>query len=190
MAVSKKTALLGVDDCKIYPVTADTSSTFTCGTGVDVPGIKQISITLEVDEKELTGDEKTLATSAKIKSVTFNTEYAELSQEVLAILAGGTTASATGSETFRVDEDSLPGYFQLQAQIKSVDSIPGGDCHFVIYKAKATALPINGTEGDYATYTFDGRGVFTECKWSDSKSRLMDVVYNATATNLAAVTKP
>ena len=72
MAVSKKTALLGVDDCKIYPITADTSSTFTCGTGVDVPGIKQISVTLEVDEKELTGDERTLATSAKIKSVTFN----------------------------------------------------------------------------------------------------------------------
>ena len=189
MAVSKKTALLGVDDCKIFPITADTSTTFTCGTGVDVPGIKQISITLEVDEKELTGDEKTLATSAKIKSVTFNTEYAELSQEVLKILAGGTTSSETGSETFRIDENSLPGYFQLQAQIKGVDLIPGGDAHFIIYKAKATALPINGTEGDYATYTFDGRGVFTDCKWRESKSRLMDIVYNATATDLAAVTE-
>ena len=189
MTVSKKTALLGVDDCKIYPVTADTSSTFTCGTGVDVPGIKQISVTLEVDEKELTGDERTLATSAKIKSVTFNTEYAKLSQEVLAILAGGTQTSATNSETFRVDETSLPSYFQLQAQIKNADDLNGGDCHIIIYKAKATALPINGTEGDFATYTFDGRGVFTECKWSDNKSRLCDVVYNATASDLAAVTK-
>ena len=190
MTVSKKTALFGVDDCKIFPITADNSTAFTCSAGIDVPGIKQLSVTMEIDEKELTGDEKTLATSTKIKSVTFNTEYAELSQEVLKILAGGTQTSATGSETFRIDEDSLPGYFQLQAQIKGVDLIPGGDCHFIIYKAKANAMPINGTENDYSTFSFDGRGVFTECKFaaSNGKSRLMDIQYNAAATNLTAVT--
>lgn len=189
MALVKKTALLGVDDCKIFPVTEDTAGAFTCGAGLDVPGIKQISVTLEVDEKELTGDEKTLATSAKIKSVTFTSEYAQLDLDVLAALTGGAVETTDETkQTFRIGENALPAYFQLQAQVKGVDF--GGDAHIVIYKAKATALPINGTESDYATYTFDGRGVFTECKFNavDGESRLMDVTFNSTVTDLAAIT--
>lgn len=190
MAVVKQTPLLGVDDCKIFPITEDTAGNFTCGEGIDVPGIKQISLTLEIDEQELTGDEKTLAVSSKIKSVTFNSEYAKLSQEVLKVLTGGKVTDGEDVSTFELTEGSVPGYFQFQAQIKGTDDIIGGDCHICIYKAKATAIPINGTEGSYATYTFDGKGVYTECKWNsvDGESKLIAIDFNQTSKDLAAKT--
>ena len=69
MTISRKTALLGINDLKIFPITEDSSEKFTVGSGVDVPGIRQLSVTFDIDEKELTGDEKTLAVASKIKAV-------------------------------------------------------------------------------------------------------------------------
>lgn len=48
-------------------------------------------------------------------------------------------------------------------------------------------MPINGVEGDFATYTFEGKGVYTEYKFA-SKAKLIDVDFNATAKELAAKT--
>lgn len=190
MPITHVTPILGVDDCKIYPITVDSENAFTLGTAVDVPGIKQVSLTLEIDEKELTGDEKTLAVSSKIKSVTVNSEYAKLSLDVLTALSGGSvTDTAATKATLRIGEKAIPTYFQLQMQIKGTDDIIGGDCHLIVYKAKATAIPINGTEGDYATCTFDAKGVFTNCKWGSTvnEARLVDVDLNSTAVNLSGV---
>ena len=187
MTISTKTALLGVNDLKIFPVTKDDSTGFTCGTGIDVPGVRQISLTFEIDEKELTGDEKTLAVSSKIKSVTFSSEYAELSLDVLAALSGGTVTSSEGAQSFSLTASDKPGYFQLQAKIDGTESISGGDCHICIYKAKVTAMPVNGVQNDFATYTFNGKGVFTEYLFSN-KSKLIDIDFNSTATALTAKT--
>jgi len=190
MTISKKTALLGVNDLKIFPVTKDDSTGFTTGTAIDVPGIRQISVTFEIDEKELTGDEKTLAVSSKIKSVSFVSEYAELSLDVLAALSGGsvsvTSANNTETASFSFDSEDVPDYFQLQAKIDGTDSISGGDCHICIYKAKVTAMPINGVQGDFATYTFEGKGVFTEHLFGGTKAKLIDIDFHSQAVALTA----
>ena len=89
MALKTVTKLFGVDDAKLFPVTEDSETKFTCGEGIDLPGVRQISVTYEMEEKSLTGDEKVLEVSNKIKSVTFNMEYAKLSLEILAQLTGG-----------------------------------------------------------------------------------------------------
>ena len=196
MTISHKTALLGVDDLKIFPVTNDTADSYTVSAGIDVPGVRQISLTFEIDQKELTGDEKTLAVSSKIKSVTFNSEYAELSLDVLAALSGGSVSTSgsadTESATFSFSDGDLPKYFQLQAKINGTDSIVGGDCHIILYKCKASAIPINGVQNDFATYTFDGKGVFTEYKFGSAspKAKLLDINFNAKAKELSAVTSP
>lgn len=196
MTISHKTALLGVDDLKIFPVTNDTADSYTVSAGIDVPGVRQISLTFEIDQKELTGDEKTLAVSSKIKSVTFNSEYAELSLDVLAALSGGSVSTSgsadTESATFSFSDGDLPKYFQLQAKINGTDSIVGGDCHIILYKCKASAIPINGVQNDFATYTFDGKGVFTEYKFGSisPKAKLLDINFNAKAKELSAVTSP
>ena len=165
MALKTVTKLFGVDDAKLFPVTEDSETKFTCGEGIDLPGVRQISVTYEMEEKSLTGDEKVLEVSNKIKSVTFNMEYAKLSLEILAQLTGG-SYTKTGSDddevgTFSFGGGDLPNYFQLKAQILDTSN-DGGDVHFCIYKAKATAIPINGVQDDFATLTFDGKGVYTE----------------------------
>ncbi|MGN0014235.1 MAG: hypothetical protein ACI37T_02315 [Candidatus Gastranaerophilaceae bacterium] len=192
MTISKKTALLGVNDLKIFPVTKDDSTGFTTGSAIDVPGIRQISVTFDIDEKELTGDEKTLAVSSKIKSVSFTSEYAELSLDVLGALSGGKVSVASGSSsetaTFSFSDGDKPSYFQLQAKIDGTDSITGGDCHICIYKAKVTAMPINGVQSDFATYTFEGKGVYTEYLFGGTSSKLIDIDFNSTAKELTAKT--
>jgi len=193
MTISKKTALLGVNDLKIFPVTKDDASAFTTGSAIDVPGVRQISVTFDIDEKELTGDEKTLAVSSKIKGVSFTSEYAELSLDVLAALSGGSVTVDTASDssetaTYSFGEGDKPAYFQLQAKIDGTDSIIGGDCHICIYKAKVTAMPINGVQGDFATYTFEGKGVYTEHQFNNTQSKLIDIDFHSSATPLAAKT--
>ncbi len=192
MALKTVTKLFGVDDAKLFPVTEDSESKFTCGTGIDLPGVRQISLTYEIEEKSLTGDEKVLDVSNKIKSVTFNMEYAKLSLEVLAQLTGG-TYSISGQDdtevgTFTFGGGDLPNYFQLKAQILDTSN-DGGDIHFCIYKAKATAIPINGVQNDFATLTFDGRGVYTEHEFGaegNKQTKLMDIEIHAKAQDLAA----
>lgn len=190
MTISKKTALLGVNDLKIFPVTNDSQSKFTTGAAIDVPGVRQISITFDIDEKELTGDEKTLAVSSKVKAVSFTSEYAELSLDVLSALTGGdvsvNTTNNIETATYSFSDNDKPAYFQLQAKIDGTEGIIGGDCHFCIYKAKATAMPINGVQGDFATYTFEGKGVFTECLFGNGKAKLIDIDFHSTAKELTA----
>ena len=192
MALKTVTKLFGVDDAKLFPVTEDSEDKFTCGTGIDLPGVRQISLTYEIEEKSLTGDEKVLEVSNKIKSVTFNMEYAKLSLEVLAQLTGG-TYTTTGSDDTETGKltfggGDLPNYFQLKAQILDTSN-DGGDVHFCIYKAKATAIPINGVQDDFATLTFDGRGVYTEHEFGEEGSKqtkLLDIEIHAKAQDLAA----
>ena len=99
MALKTVTKLFGVDDAKLFPVTEDSETQFTCGTGIDLPGVRQISLTYEIEEKSLTGDEKVLDVSNKIKSVSFNIEYAKLSLEVLAQLTGGSYSTSGSDDT-------------------------------------------------------------------------------------------
>lgn len=191
MTISRKTALLGVNDLKLFPITQDDSTAFTTGSAIDVPGVRQISVTFDIDEKELTGDEKTLAVSSKIKAVSFTSEYAELSLDVLSALSGGNVSTATVSNvetaTFSIGSGDKPAYFQLQAKIDGTEDITGGDCHICIYKAKVTAMPINGVQGDFATYTFEGKGVYTQHLFSN-KSKLIDIDFNSAAKELSAKT--
>ena len=119
-------------------------------------------------------------------------EYAKLSLEVLAQLTGG-SYSTSGQEdsetgTFTFGGGDLSNYFQLKAQILDTNN-EGGDIHFCIYKAKATAIPINGVQNDFATLTFDGRGVYTEHEFGqegNKQTKLMDIEIHAKAQDLTA----
>ena len=97
---------------------------------------------------------------------------------------------ATTEEGLDEGDQAAGSKRELQAKIDGTDSIVGGDCHIIIYKCKASAIPINGVQSDFATYTFDGKGVFTEHKFGTSspKAKLVDINFNAKAKDLTAVT--
>lgn len=194
MAIQTVTKVFGVDDFKVYPVTQDTTEGFACGEAIDCVGVKQVSITFEADEKELTGDEMTLDTMSKVKSVTVSTELAKLNLDAMALFTGGSVISETNSTTLSIGSNASGNqkYFQAQFQIKATDN-EGGDLHYIVYKAKATSTPINGTEDDYATFTVDLKGVYTtyagfEGANSTTEQKLVDIKINKTITDLAAVT--
>lgn len=194
MAVKKVTKVYGVDDFKLFPITQDDDTTFTCGNAIDAVGVKQVSITFEADEKDLTGDEMTLDTIAKVKSIIVSTEIAKLNLDALALFTGGTVTDSTNSSTLSIGSNASGNqrYFQAQFQIKTTDN-EGGDLHYIVYKAKATSTPINGTEDDYATFTIDCKGVFTTHKFGTgtaAEQKLVDIQINETVTALAAVVDP
>lgn len=191
MAIKTVTKVYGVDDFKLYPITEDDAGKFTCGDAIDGVGVKHVSLTFEADEKDLTGDEMTLDTISKIKSITLSTEVAKLNLEAMALFTGGTLTNATDSATLSVGSNASGNqkYFQAQFQIKETDNA-GGDLHYIVYKAKATSTPINGTEADYATFTIDCKGVFTTHEFgtgAEKEQKLVDIKVNKTATALAAV---
>lgn len=191
MAITTITKVYGVDDFKMFPITQDDTTAFKCGTAVDGVGVKTVSITFEADEKDLTGDEMTLDTISKIKSITVSTEIAKLNLEAMELFTGGKLTNSTDSATLSIGSNASGNqkYFQAQFQIKTTDN-EGGDLHYIVYKAKATATPINGTEDDYATFTIDLKGVFTthEFGTESKEQKLIDIKVNKTATALAAVT--
>lgn len=191
MAIKTVTKVYGVDDFKLFPITEDDTAKFTCGEAIDGVGVKQVSLTFEADEKDLTGDEMTLDTISKVKSITVSTEVAKLNLEAMALFTGGTLTNATDSATLSIGSKASGNqkYFQAQFQIKTTDN-EGGDLHYIVYKAKATSTPINGTEDDYATFTIDCKGVFTTHEFGtsdDKEQKLVDIKVNKTVTALAAV---
>lgn len=192
MAIQTVTKVYGVDDFKLYPITQDDTAGFKCGTAIDGVGVKQVSITFEADEKELTGDEMTLDTMAKVKSITVSTELAKLNLEAMELFTGGTLTNSTDSATLSIGSNASGNqkYFQAQFQIKTTDN-EGGDLHYIVYKAKATSTPINGTEDDYATFTVDLKGVYTTyagfTAGDSTEQKLVDIVVNKTAKDLAPV---
>lgn len=191
MAIKKVTKVYGVDDFKLFPITQDDDAKFLCDSAIDGVGVKQVSITFEADEKDLTGDEMTLDTIAKIKSITVSTEVAKLNLDAMALFTGGTVTDSTNSSTLSIGSNASGNqkYFQAQFQIKTTDN-EGGDLHYIVYKAKATSTPINGTEDDYATFTIDCKGVFTTHEFgtgNNKEQKLVDIKVNESVTALAAV---
>jgi type VI protein secretion system component Hcp len=193
MAVKTITKVYGVDDFKMFPITQDDLDGFACGEAIDGVGVKQVSITFEADEKDLTGDEMTLDTMSKVKSVTISTELAKLNLEAMELFTGGNLTTDEDSATLSIGSSASGNqkYFQAQFQIKATDN-EGGDLHYIVYKAKATSTPINGTEDDYATFTVDLKGVYTAydkfpAKGEATEQKLVDIKVNKTITPLAAV---
>jgi len=190
MALTTVSKIFGVDDIKIFEVTADTTSAYSIGTAVDVPGARQFSLKAEIDSKELTGDELTLDVISKCKSLTLTVEFAKLSLDMQKIVLGGSTSTtgsgATEKLSYEFKEGDAPKYFQFQAQIKSTD-IVGGDAHFTLLKCKATSAPVNGTQGDFATFTFDAKASFTNFLFGGSLKKLYSIDFNATATDIVGI---
>lgn len=178
MALSRVSKLFGVKDAKISKMTSDPSGGPTVySTAVDVPGIRTVSISGDVNTAELRGDQVLLDSDASLNNITVAFEYAKISLDVFVAVLGGAVADASpgaGLQTTTwslLGTDTLFNPFKFEAQVVSVDT-PGGDAHLVLYKCRLASFPDMGTElDDYQTFSIDATASprLSDAKWIDVK---------------------
>jgi hypothetical protein len=186
VAISHVTKVFGVNDAKISKITADPAGgTTTYATAVDVPGIKSVTISGEINTVDLRGDHSLLDSDSTLQNISLNFEYAKLPLDALVVMLGGTVTD-TGTTPSQVAKLALLGTdvllantWKFEARTVSADTV-GGDVHFVLYKCRLASFPEMGTaEEDYLTFSVEGR-----CFPRLSDSKWIDVVLNET---LAAI---
>lgn len=159
MPVTHFSKVFAVTDAKIAKLLTDPSGgSPTYATSMDVPGIKEVTISGDIERKELRGDNGLLDVDVTISNVTAQVNHAKLHLDVLAIILGGTVTDS-GTTPSQVAEWSLlntskPGYFRLEAVSASADPV-GGAVKFTLHKAIASGFPDLGlAEEDYRTTGF------------------------------------
>ena len=183
MTISKQTIVIGIDDAKIFELTADSSSALTYAAAIEAPGIQKIELAPSVTEKGLNHDEKVLDYYVKTDYFAWAINSAKISLDVLAILEGGTvtTTGATPNQvyTYSINESSVPKYFKLEAKANySAGEI--GDFHLKLYKCKANNIDVLYSANDYAIVSASGVAIATTHDGS-----IKDYVINETATAIS-----
>lgn len=161
MPLSHFSKLFAVEDAKIAQMTADTSGgSATYAAVVDVPGIKEVTLSGTVESKELRGDNALLDARSVFKSLSITVSHAKISLDVLPVLLGGTTTDAgttpNMTATFNLLGSNTPNYFKFQAKTPTngADTI-GGDVLITLHKCVVSGLPDLGfAEEDYRTVGF------------------------------------
>lgn len=180
MPLSHVTKVFGVNDAKIAKLTADPAGgTATYGSSVDVPGIKSVTISGEINTVDLRGDHSLLDSDSTLQNITLTFEYAKLSLDALVVWLGGTVTDS-GTTPDQIAKLALLGTdtllannWKFEAKTVSADTV-GGDVHLVLYKCKLTSFPELGTaEEDYLTFTVEARAVprLADAKWIDVEAR-------------------
>lgn len=162
MAANKSTITFDVHDCKVYPVTADATGGITYGTGIDVPGIQEVTLEPNFVTAELKGDGKVLAKKGKVDRLNFSGTYSEMSLDVLAVLFGGSvTTGGTGtSETaaYEFTGQSLP-YFKIEFLISDLES-DLEELVVVLNKCQITGgTLVNGSTDNFGTPSFTAEAI-------------------------------
>lgn len=154
MPLSHYSKVFAVQDCKLSALTADPSGgSPTYSTSIDVPGIKSVEITGDIDTKELRGDNQLLDTDSVLKNVKVKLANAKLSLDAQALILGGTVTD-TGTTPSQIASWDLLGtntlgVFKLEAVSVSADTV-GGNVKFTVWKCRPGSVPNMGlAEEDY-----------------------------------------
>lgn len=176
MPLSHISKRFAVDDAAVSKLTADpTGGTATYATKVDVPGIKSVTIGIDVNQKELRGDNKGLDVDVSYARATGTFNYAKNSHDLHAVLLGATvTDSGTTPAqvaTLALAGSHRPNYFKFEGRtpVGGVDTLTG-DEHLVLYKCKITGFGGFGfAEEDYETFSvpFVALARLADDKWID-----------------------
>jgi hypothetical protein len=183
--ITHVTKLLAVDDAKIAKLTADSGTAPTYGALIDIPGIKKVALTLEIETKELRGDNRRLDSSSLLVGCSLAFGKAKLNLDASAVIAGGTVvdsgvAPAQKATWSRAAADVM-GQWKFEARTPGNGTdVVGGDGHLVVYKLTGTAHPLGLAEEDYQLYDVEASGAYL-----DSTGKLFDLVLNETSAVIA-----
>lgn len=156
MPIKHFTKVFAVADAKIAPLLSDPEGgTPEYGPAVDVPGIKSVTVSGEIETKTLRGDNTLLDQDSVITGISVSFEYAKLSLDVLAAVLtapvqdSGTTPDQIASMDITNTTRLRP--FRFDAVSVSSDTI-GGDVMLTLWKCVLSSFPELGmAEEDYKT---------------------------------------
>lgn len=160
MALDNQVKILGIEDCKIAKVTVNTSSTYTVDTSIDVPGIQEITLEPNTEEKICKGDEVELASTTLLTGYKVTFKHAVLDMAIKALINGSTLSESgiTPDQVTKIEDGASddPATLQLQFKVKTVDG-QATDYHRSLYCVKGY-LTTEYQQSDYAVCSFNGRG--------------------------------
>ncbi len=186
MPLSHVTKVFAASDAKIYPLTADSAGgTATYGTGIDVPGLRTVTITGDINTAQLRGDNQLLDVQSTMGNITVAMEFGKLSLDLLGAWFANTVAD-TGLTPNQTSVWSLLGtgkigYVGLTCKAVAADAI-AGDVFFDLTKLMLSSFPELGlAEEDYQAQSVEFRAI---PRLSDG--RWLSVGLRETAAALAA----
>lgn len=185
MAAKRTLKVFAVEDCKIRKVLTDNASATTYGPALDVPGIKRVTITGEVNTVTLRGDNRALDSQTTITGLTATFDHALLSFDVLEVLLGGVTVETgtgpTGKAVWSLPASPVLGDYVLQARTPRYSD--GSDVHLQLGKLKLAGFPDLGmVEEDYAVQ----EGLESSMLPLDSADTWFSIISNEQAQDIPA----
>lgn len=119
----------GIKDLKVATWVGDG----TWGTAADVPSVSRLSVTLQTQSGELTGDDEITAVHSKIIGGQFQMTYGSFSMNAMDVITGEASTSSGGDRAQAFGNKNFP-YFGICAQVEAVEGV--GDMWIFIPKAK------------------------------------------------------
>jgi hypothetical protein len=179
MPVSPVSKLYSTEDAKIAKLLSDAPGFASYGSMIDIPGIRQVTMTPQIESKSLRGDNRELDADSTLVAVELSFENAKVSFEALEVFLGGTWNASTGTYT-QSDSGSLPYWAMGWRTPTSGGDAIGGDVQFQVFKAKITAHTLGTAFEDYQLLSGTARGVY---RVADDK--LFQAVVNETASAIS-----
>ena len=155
--------IYAVQHCQVAAVLTDpVGALVTYSEWFDVPGIKVLELSGDMDTKELRGDNRLIDQSSIITGLTAKIEHAKVSLQVLAVLLGGTVADKTvvagspyAGKGWSLTQASSPKAFGMRCISAAADT-PGGAVAFVMSKCSLSGFPeLGAAEEDYQTVSLE-----------------------------------
>jgi hypothetical protein len=184
VTLAHSTVIRGISDAGLYPLTADTTGSLTYGTKVDVVGIRQLTLTPELDQSEIDGDDVTIDSRAKLKKFSGKAKAAKIHLDVLSKLLGSTVTDSGSTPnqlaTLTVAAADVIPKFKIAGQGSQVDTGLAA-VTFTAYKCALTGgLELQLQTGDYLVFDFEFDAVFT----TNTPSKILDIVFQETLVAL------
>lgn len=186
MPISHITKVFAAKDAKLFPLTSDPAGgAAVYGTGIDVPGLKTVTISGDVNSVELRGDNQKLDSASSMSGISVEMEFAKLSLDILSAIFSATTVDS-GTTPNQKSIWTMLGttgfnYVGMTCQAVGADVLTG-DVQFSVHKMIPSSFPEMGLEEeDYKTSSleFEAIPLLATGKW-------MGVTLNETAGAVAA----
>lgn len=162
MALAQSTVVYDVHDAKVYPLLTDaTNASPSYGTGVDIPGISQVSFDPNIVSAELKGDASVIARKGRTDRFNFSAQFSKISLPVMKTIMGGQIDELTAdtrTQFFLDSPASLP-YFKFAFKIDDLD-VGLGSLIVTLMKCQITGATLMQQQSDqFGQPTFQGQAI-------------------------------